>query len=620
MNNIMFRRIKKHHYVQGTVDATGAVYEEFRKRRRQLIRVSLESATLTFASLAIVGTQLFYPFHVIVGVSLYVLSFIPFIYRVYLGRDTWRKYHAYKLTTNFVKKEKRRFFFAVVILTIVAVFLWLRPLDDQPFTDMSDAQIVELVKDDMYRSVTAMDYLETTGNELLTVLESDNEDSNQTEAITIAFSDFVEAVAYSESLTEVHRYFASIPYSEWDSRLQSFLIANSLYTKKYEMVHRIMMVVSDSDFKKKALNHYLPVIDKADIYTEMTTRFYHPKTRVRLTGGYLYQSLFVSDGVHHDEAFNLLRDKSYHSYEYLRSNVGESVMLAPEVLTDGAEQQMFTAWFPIQKGVATAMGRAIISTRGNDGLITDEQARIMGESMLSGDIMLMRRNWHVSNVGIPGFWTHAALYTGDLDTMDEYFASEFPFEGYESMSAYMKVETPAAYSAYSSGEDSVDLPSVIEAIEPGVVAQTLTKSADADFVVVLRPRLTKQDKMLALMKAFANAGKPYDFNFDFDTRDALVCSELVYDAYFERLPEKKGLHMDTSLVNGRPIVSPLDIATKYVAERNTTVQELDFVYLLAGNENTKTASISNEQTFLSSLEWSKFSFLQEVVEEGSATD
>jgi hypothetical protein len=257
------------------------------------------------------------------------------------------------------------------------------------------------------------------------------------------------------------------------------------------------------------------------------------------------------------------------------------------------------------------MGRAILSTRGKEGLITEAQARTMGERMEPGDVMLQRRNWHVSNVGIPGFWTHSAPYTGDLPTMDKYFASEFPYEGYESMSAYLEAEAPAVYAELVTANAEEDLPAVIEAIEPGVVLQTLPVSANADFVVVLRPRLTKHDKLLALMKAFSNTGKPYDFNFDFATRDALVCSELVYDAYYERLPEKAGLHFETSTVNGRSIVSPIDMAKKYVAERNNADRQFDFVYFLRSNEETGTASVSDEATFVESIEWSKFSFLQE---------
>lgn len=573
------------------------------------------SVGLTLLALAIVGTQLFYPFHMIIGVGIYVLSLVPFLWRIYLSRDTWRKYHAYKLTAGFLERERRRFVFGLLLIVAVAVFLWVRPIGVNPFSGMDDEAVASLVRDDLYRAVTAMDYLESTGNELLTTLAEEGSDTNQTEDITNAFESFLAAVAYSESLTEVHRYFASIPYSYWDIRLESFLIANSLYAKKYELVHRIMLAVDGNGHRETVLNQLMPTVGRNNVYNEMVFRFYEPKTRIRLTGGFVYQWLFIGDRPRSDQSFTLLRDKAYGSYEYLRSNIGVTILRTPGVIGDAAEQRMFEAWFPIQKGVATAMGRAIISTRGKEGLITAEQARTMGQYLEPGDIMLQRRNWHISNVGIPGFWTHSALYTGTLEEMEAYFATEFPYAGYERFSVYLAAEYPNAYAIYNTGEVSGDRPAVIEAIEPGVVIQTLPVSADADFVVALRPELTKRDKLLALSKAFGNIGKPYDFNFDFNTRDAMVCSELIYDAYFERLPEKQGLQFETSLVNGRPIVSPFDMAAKFVAEWQTPNPQLSFVYFLRSDEGSDQAYVSDEVTFVRSLEWSKFSFLRPEVGE-----
>ncbi len=506
---------------------------------------------------------------------------------------------------SFLKKEKTRLAFGLLIFILGAVFLWLRPLDAKPFDGMSDEKIINLVSDDLYRSVSAMDYLETSGNDLLEVLSEANSDNNGTEDIDYHFSTFLEAVAYSESLTETHRYFASIPYRLWNQRITSFLISYSLYVKKYELVHRVMVEVSGDEHKSKALNQFNRNFQKPNIYNEMVVRFYSPKTRVRLTGGHFYQKFFIGDTPREEDSFLLLRDKAYGSYGYLLSNFGQTVLESPKVLGDGVEQEMFDTWFPVQKTVASTMGKAILSTRGNEGLIDGADALVMEKVMLPGDIMLQRRNWHVSNVGIPGFWTHSALYTGDLSTMDKYFASEFPYEGHESFSALIESKFPSLYEVYITDLDNP--PAVIEAIEPGVILQTLTKSADADYVAVLRPNLSKKDKLMALEKAFSNFGKPYDFNFDFDTRDALACSELVYDAYFERLPEKLGLHMETSEVNGRKIVSPFDMAKKYVNEKDSDQQELTFVYLLMSDEKTKEVSLGTEKDFVESLEWSKFS-------------
>ncbi len=127
---------------------------------------------------------------------------------------------------------------------------------------------------------------------------------------------------------------------------------------------------------------------------------------------------------------------------------------------------------------------------------------------------------------------------------------------------------------------------------------------------MLRPNLTKHDILLSLIKAFEHVGKPYDYNFDFDTRDSLVCSELIYDAYFEKKPEKNGIHFETSIVSGRKMVSPLDMAKKYVSENDNNDAELSFVYFLKSDEKKQVASVSTKNEFIKSTQWSKFSFWQ----------
>jgi hypothetical protein len=586
------------------------LYDTFLKRRRQLLRLSILSFSIAFLALAIVGLKLFYPFHMVIGVSIYILSFIPLVRSIYLSKQTWKAYRAYSWSTSFFKKERMRLVFVGVFIITIISFFWLRPLNDRPFVSLTDEQLVQQIVDDRYLSVTAMDYLETSGNELVSLLNIGREDMNLNEDVSIAFATFLEATAFSESLTESHRYFASIPYGLWDERVSSFLISYSLYVKKYEIVHRIMSAVSGDERLKKILNQQISELGRDDVYSEMVNRFYEPKTRLRLTGGYFYMQIFAQPDEKNDPAFALLYSKAAGSYSYLSSNFASTLLHTGEVVTDNLEQNMFDAWFPIQKTVATAMGRAIITTRGKSGFITPQQAFAMEEVMKPGDIMLQRRNWHVSNVGIPGFWTHSALYTGDLPTMDNYFASEFPYLGHDSMSSYLADNLPDVYRRYIEPDKDGNPRSVIEAIEPGVVLQSLPVSADADFVVTLRVGISKYNTLLAILRAFENFGKPYDFDFDFDTRDAIVCSELVYDAYLPRPPEKKGLYFEISMVSGRKVVSPLDMANKFVVEYGTSEQLLTFVYLLRGNEDTQEATVGTEADFLESVNWSKFSFMQ----------
>ncbi|MBP9760609.1 MAG: hypothetical protein KBD24_04605 [Candidatus Pacebacteria bacterium] len=591
------------------LSAQGAL-ETFNKRRKLLLKLSLQSLALTFLALAIVGMKLLYPFHLIIGFGIYALSFVPLVRRIYFARKTWRAYHSYQFTATFFRKEKMRLVFAGILTICLIAFFWVHPMDKNPFTGYLDADFRTHITDDLYISVTAMDYLETAGNDLLAILSNKQENIRQSDTIVDAFNTFVHAVVFSESLTDTHRYFSSIPYHLGDERMVSFLISYSLYVKKYEIVHRIMMNVSGNEYQKKVLNGYMSHAGRANVYNEMVAQFYAPKTHLRLTGGYLYFYLFARLDAPND-VFDLLHNKTMGSYTYLRRHFTSTLALSSEMMLDTTEQRMFDAWFPIQKNVAATMGHAILTTRGKDGFITAEQALQMGSQLAPGDILLQRRNWHLSNIGIPGFWTHSALYTGDLATMDAYFASEFPYQGCASLSTYLETYLPEVYALYTTTDTYGYHRSVIEAIEPGVVLQSLPVSANADFVVALRPNLTRRDVLLALIEAFNQKGKPYDFNFDFDTSDALVCSELVYNAYLEHLPEKHGLHFSTSLMNGRKIVTPLAIADKYVLERGTSNQELSFVYFLRGSEATQVASSAGEGEFIKTIGWSKFTFLQE---------
>jgi hypothetical protein len=98
--------------------------------------------------------------------------------------------------------------------------------------------------------------------------------------------------------------------------------------------------------------------------TKWWRAFYRPKTRIRLTGGHLYQRLFISDRDLSDDSFMLLRDKSTQSYRYLSSNFGSTLKKAPEVFLDVTEEKMFTAWFPIQKDCCYGNGpRHFINAR-----------------------------------------------------------------------------------------------------------------------------------------------------------------------------------------------------------------------------------------------------------------
>ena len=125
---------------------------------------------------------------------------------------------------------------------------------------------------------------------------------------------------------------------------------------------------------------------------------------------------------------------------------------------------------------------------------------------------------------------------------------------------------------------------------------TLEHAAGADHVAALRARLPSVEKAAAILRAFGYAGRPYDFNFDFRTDAALVCSELVYKAY-EPGPGRQGLHLPLVDVLGRPVLPPSEIARLFDAEFGTPAAQLDLVQFLDGQEAAGVAVEGDVEAF-----------------------
>jgi hypothetical protein len=103
--------------------------------------------------------------------------------------------------------------------------------------------------------------------------------------------------------------------------------------------------------------------------------------------------------------------------------------------------------------------------------------------------------------------------------------------------------------------------------------------------------LSKLDIAKAVDEAFRFLGRPYDFNFDFLTDSAIVCSELIYKIY-KSGHDKKGLALSLREIAGRKAMPANDIVDKFDREYDSPNRELEFVYFLDGIEKDKKA-VSN---------------------------
>jgi len=268
--------------------------------------------------------------------------------------------------------------------------------------------------------------------------------------------------------------------------------------------------------------------------------------------------------------------------------------------------------FPVQKGISEWMGQTRVAN-GEHFLISAEQIAALHAQLRPGDIFLERREWYLSNIGLPGFWPHAALYIGDAEERRAYFdtpeirawvnAQGIADGRFETL---LRTRYPRAYSR--SQPAGADTPRIIEAVGKGVTFSTLEHSAAADSVAVLRPRLSRLAIAQAILKSFDYFDRPYDFDFDFRTDGKLVCTELVFKSY---RPEKDrpGLDWPLSSVAGRPVLTANNIVRHFDETWQTPAQLLDLVAFFDGNARTGRAEESDLESFRASWRRPKWHIL-----------
>lgn len=342
----------------------------------------------------------------------------------------------------------------------------------------------------------------------------------------------------------------------------------------------------------------------------------------------------LRDAVATDEeaAWLLARAKALHA------RVGEAYAQRGTTYTSRQAKDLtagmaFRLWFPVQKNVANAMGNVKVH-RQDRFLIAPDQIRTVRTRLQPGDIGVTRKNWYLSNAGIPGFWPHAVLHLGTAEELAHFFEDEATRDWVRSqdpeadtLPELLARRHPQAWANYSKeftvvearargialgdiGEETVLRPSFIESIAPGVVFRLAEQTLAADFAAVLRPRVPKVELAIALERAFSHAGKPYDYNFDFTTDHQLVCSELVYKAY-QPAPGITGLDLPLDAALGRPLLAPTRLIRLFDEQHDSDACLFDFVAFLDAREAEGRAFESTAEALRESWKRPKWDVLLE---------
>jgi hypothetical protein len=155
------------------------------------------------------------------------------------------------------------------------------------------------------------------------------------------------------------------------------------------------------------------------------------------------------------------------------------------------------------------MTQPFVKPKGAGKRIDNKVREKLVELARPGDVFVTRHDDAMTNLFLPGFWPHAALYIGT--NMDR-----------------EKIGVEPSRPAHQSLPGKIHF---LEAKKDGVLFRPYEETLQVDSCVILRPKLERPELAAALNRALSHSGKLYDFIFDFSQAERLVCSELIYRTY-----------------------------------------------------------------------------------------
>ncbi len=415
---------------------------------------------------------------------------------------------------------------------------------------------------------------------------------------------------YTLVLDSTERYHADWWRLKGEAREDSFLISYAAMLANYRAALEFIRAAELNPELDKVLNDAVPELGlPANTYAKL--KFENLNARIATEFAASEVTLKTFTGGRQPQLRAAIKADADYVWQVGR---GDAPILTAKNALKVLQRGAGSAWLPIQTGVSEWMGDTKVYRVGKS-LVSPAQIEALKTRLQPGDILLERRDWYLSNIGLPGFWPHAALYIGTALERSTFFENPEVVawvreQGTASgdFNALLHARYPVAFTNSARLQEEDHFVRIIEAIGEGVSFTTLEHSADCDSLAALRPKLSKVEKARAILRAFHYAGRPYDFNFDFSTDAELVCTELVYKAY-EPAAGFIGLKLPTVEMLGRQVAPANEFVKQFDSQAANGSEQFELIAFLDGSERSKSARSGTLEEFRASWKRPKWHVL-----------
>jgi hypothetical protein len=228
----------------------------------------------------------------------------------------------------------------------------------------------------------------------------------------------------------------------------------------------------------------------------------------------------------------------------LRRYQDEIFRQSKDVLGEGTQQ--------VSKGFGNLTG--LVEYRKGKLFNQPEWISFVLERLEPGDLLLERTPFRLTDKFIPGHFGHVAMYVGTETQLHNLGLWNHPW-------------VVPYHHQIAAGH------TIVEALRDGTQINTVEHFLNIDDLAILRPKprlVPYEDVRQAIVLAFSHVGKKYDFGFDTNTWDTIVCSELAFQTYVNvRWPFAKMLNAYT--------IAPDDVAVMAGADPRKPFALLAFI-------------------------------------------
>ena len=310
-----------------------------------------------------------------------------------------------------------------------------------------------------------------------------------------------------------------------DPALEGYLrIVSESYTDKNKMARMIRAIELVSKIDEWEKSH-----PKSDLVMNDDDNTY---LNIIINGSPSYSDIKLRGKTNSESIFTLNR------YNVFKNELEDNIRL----ISNDATHQV-SKLFGNTAGVIT-------SRRGRMENIVFEEKESIISKLQPLDIILEKAPFRLTDYLIPGYWSHVGLWCGNEQELKRIGVWE------ELPAIYSNARKKYNYSGSSFQESIKNGHMIIEALRPGVQINTLEHFLNIDDMGVIRyESLTLERKKSYLLNAFEQIGKSYDFNFNVESANEIVCSELIYIAIDDVM-------WRTEKTIGRHTISPDNIAQK----------------------------------------------------------